>query len=78
MWTYRYIYLSLIGSKYNPNKIGLYRGIGPYRGLYRGLAVFKNTSGSQSEKSFQNMFKNKRLDIIIECNLKILNYLDVT
>ena len=78
MWTYRYIYLSLIGSKYNPNKIGLYRGIGLYIGLYRGLAVFKNTSGSQSEKSFQNMFKNKRLDIIIECNLKILNYLDVT
>ena len=70
MWTYRYIYLSLIGSKYNPNKIGLYRD--------DRLAVFKNTSGSQSEKSFRNMFKNKRLDIIIECNLKILNYLDVT
>ena len=35
--------LSLIGNKYNPNNIGLYRD--------DGLAVFKNTSGPQSEKS---------------------------
>ena len=65
--------LSLIGSKYNPNNIGLYRD--------DGLAVFKNTSGPQSEKikkNFQRMFKNKGLDIIINCNMKIVNYLDVT
>ena len=51
--------LSLIGKKYNPNNIGLYRD--------DGLAVFKNTSGLQSEnikKTFQRMFKNKGLDII--------------
>ena len=34
--------LSLIGSKHNPNNIGLYRD--------DGLAVFKNTSGRHSEK----------------------------
>ena len=34
--------LSLIGNKYNPSKIGLYRD--------DGLAVFKNTSGPQSDK----------------------------
>ena len=65
--------LSLIGNKYNPNNIGLYRD--------DGLAVFKNTSGPQSEKikkTFQRMFKNKGLDIIINCNMKIVNYLDVT
>ena len=50
--------LSLIGSKYNPINIGLYRD--------DGLAVFKNRSGLQSEKinkTFQKMFKNKGLDI---------------
>ena len=34
--------LSLIGNKYNPNNIGLYRD--------DELAVFKNTSGWQSKK----------------------------
>ena len=29
-------------------------------------------------KTFQRMFKNKGLDIIINCNMKIVNYLDVT
>ena len=65
--------LSLIGSKYNPNSIGLYRD--------DGLTVFKNTSGPQSEKNkktFQKMFQNKGLDVIITCNTKIVNYLDVT
>ena len=65
--------LSLIGNKYNPNNIGLYRD--------DGLAVFENTSGPQSEKikkTFQKIFKNKGLDIIINSNMKILNYLDVT
>ena len=65
--------LSLIGNKYNPNNIGLYRD--------DGLAVFRNTSGPQSEKikkTFQKMFKNKGLDIIISFNMKIVNYIDVT
>ena len=28
--------------------------------------------------TFQKMFKNKGLDIIINCNMKTVNYLDVT
>ena len=69
----RIFMLSLIGNKYNLNNIGLYRD--------DGLAVFKNTSVLQSEKiknSFQKIFKNKGLDIIINCNMKIVIYLDVT
>ena len=46
---------SLIGKKYNPNNIGLYR--------HDGLAVFKNTSGLLS--------KNKGLDIITSCNMTV-------
>ena len=60
--------LSLIGNKYNPNNIGLYRD--------DGLAVSKNTNSPQSKKlknTFQTMFKNKGLDIIINCNKKIVN-----
>ena len=34
--------LSLIGNKYNPNNIGLYRD--------DGLAIFKNTSGRNPNK----------------------------
>ena len=59
--------LSLIGNKYNPSNIGLYRG--------DGLVVSKNPSGPQFEKiknTFQKMFKNKGLDIIINCNMVIL------
>ena len=47
----------------------------------KGLAIFKNISGPQSEKikkTSQKMFKNKGLDIIINCNMKIVNYLGVT
>ena len=29
-------------------------------------------------KTFQKLFKEKCLDIIVQCNLKITNYLDVT
>ena len=52
-------------------------------GLYRddGLAVFKNTSGPQAERIRKNIirhFKNHGLNITIQTNLKIVNYLDVT
>ena len=58
------------GNKYTTNNIGLYRD-----------DVFKITSGPQSEKinkTFQKMFKSKSLDIIINCNMKIVHYVDVT
>ena len=58
---------------YNKNDIGLYRD--------DGLAVFRNTSGPQAEKikkHFQSIFRKNNLNIIVKCNLKIVDYLDVT
>ena len=51
--------------------------------MYRddGLAVFKNISGPQAEKikkHFQNIFRKNNLNIIVKCNLKVVDYLDVT
>ena len=46
-----------------------------------GLTVLKNESGPQSEhvkKIIRKIFKEHELDIIIQCNMKIVNYLDVT
>ena len=65
--------LHLIGKKYDSKNIGLYRD--------GGLAVFKNVSGPASEKikeHLQYLFQQKSLQIIIECNLKVANCLDVT
>ena len=65
--------LNTIAEKYNKEDIGLYRD--------DGLAVFKNTSGPQNErikKDFQKAFKDKGLEIVIECNRKSVDYLDVT
>ena len=52
-------------------------------GLYRddGQDVFKNISGPESErikKNFQALFKKYELEIIIERNKKLVDYLDVT
>ena len=65
--------LSLLSEKYNKEDIGLYRD--------DGLAAFKNVSGPENErikKDFQKIFKDKGLDIVIECNKKVVNYLDAT
>ena len=65
--------LNKISQKYNKNNIGLYRD--------DGLAVFKNKSGPESEKikkELQKIFKENGLDIVIQCNIKIVNYLDVS
>ena len=46
-----------------------------------GLAIFKNVSGSKAEKmknDIQKLFKVYHLNVCIQCNLKIVNYLDVT
>ena len=62
-----------LSLKYNKNNIGLYRD--------DGLAVFKNISGPQAEKikkHFQNIFRKNNLNIIVKCNLKIVDSLDVT
>ena len=52
-------------------------------GLYRddGLTVFRNTRGPQAErikKYFQSIFRKNNLSILVKCNLKIVDYLDVT
>ena len=62
-----------LSKMYNKNDIGLYRD--------DGLAVFKNVSGQQAEKikkDIQKLFKENNLNITIQCNLTIVNYLDVT
>ena len=65
--------LSQITKKFDKPNIGLYRD--------DGLAVFRNTNGPQMErikKEFQKIFKKNKLDIIVECNMKKVNFLDVT
>ena len=65
--------LFLLSSKCSKRNIGLYRD--------DGLAVYKNSSGTQSEKTkkmFQRIFNENDLQIEIKCNLKIVDYLDVT
>ena len=62
-----------LSLKYNKNDIGLYRD--------DGLAIFKIISGPKSEqikKNIQKLFKENQLDIVIQCNMKTVNYLDVT
>ena len=51
--------------------------------LYKddGVAVFKNKSGPESEKirkSIQVKFRENELKITIQCNLRIVDHLDVT
>ena len=65
--------LYLIEKKYDSRNIGLYSD--------DGLAALKNISGPASEKmkeQLQSLFKQKGLLIIIECNLEVVNYLDIT
>ena len=52
-------------------------------GLYRddGLAILRNISGPQSErvkKAFQKVFNDYHLKLEIKCNVKIVDYLDLT
>ena len=65
--------LNLLGRRYDTKNIGLYRD--------DGLSIFKNCSGPEMEKikkHLQKVFENNGLDVIIECNMKVVNYLGVT
>ena len=65
--------LNKISEKHNKNDIGLHKD--------DGLAVFKNVSDSESErikKNFQSLFKKYGLEIKIECNKKVVDFLEVT
>ena len=65
--------LHQLSTKFNKNDFGLYRD--------DGLGVLKNKSGPEAEKikkEIQKLFKDNHLSITIKCNLKIVDYLDVT
>ena len=65
--------LNDLGNEYGKDNIGLYRD--------EGLAIFKHTSGPQAErirKDITRRFKTHGLNITIQTNMKIVNYLDVT
>ena len=65
--------LNLLRRQYDTKRIGLYRN--------DGLSVFKDCSGPQNgniKKRLQKVFKKNGLDVIIGCNMKTVNYLDVT
>ena len=69
LWTCWNFYTLSALTKINKNNIGLYKD--------DGLAVFKNISGPQAKKikiNFQNIFCINNLNIIVKCNLKIVDY----
>ena len=65
--------LNLLSKKYNKNDFVLHRD--------DGFAVLKNKSGLQSQqvkKNIHKIFKEDGLDINMQRNIKIVNYLNVT
>ena len=65
--------LSQLPERYDRNNIGLYRD--------DGLAVFRNTPGSNAERIKKDIIKSFNqlgLRITIQTNLRIVNFLDVT
>ena len=64
--------LSLLSKHINKNHVGLYRD--------DGLAILKNTSVPEAAKlkNVSKIILKKYLDIIVQCNLKVINYIDLT
>ena len=65
--------LNELSKTFDKDNIGLYRD--------GGLSTFKNYNGHQNDKVQKEMidlFKQHHLNLGIECNLKIVDYLDVT
>ena len=65
--------LDILRKEFGDNKIGLYR--------HDGLSCFQNLSGPESKKIKKKLckiFKNHGLNITVECNLRITDFLDVT
>ena len=65
--------LNLLTNEFGKHNIGLYRD--------DGLSCFQNISGPDSEKIKKKMckiFKENHLNITVECNLTITDFLDVT
>ena len=57
---------NVLSKKYNKNDFVLYRD--------DGLAVLKN----KIKQNTQKILKEHGLDIIRQCNMKVVNYLDLT
>ena len=65
--------LNILSKKYNKNNFRLFRD--------DGLAVLRNKSGPQSEqvkKNIRKIFKEHAQYLIIQCSMKVVNYLYVT
>ena len=65
--------LYTLSLKYNKTSIGLYRD--------DGWQFLENVSGPHCEKikkEFQKLFRQHGLKLIIKCNLKIVDFLNVT
>ena len=65
--------LNELPKNFDKDNIGLYRD--------EGLSVFKNRYGHQNDKvrkEIIDLFKQHHLNLEIKCNLKIVDYLDVT
>ena len=62
--------LSLLSKLINKNHFGVYR--------VDGLAITSSSEAEKLKKKFQKLFSQKDLDLIVQCNLKITNYLDIT
>ena len=65
--------LYTLSLKYNKTNLGLYRD--------DGFAVFRNVIGMHCEKikkEFQKLFRQYGLELIIKCNLRIVDFLDIT
>ena len=64
--------LNSLANKFNNNSVGLYRD---------GLDAFKNINGHHVDKirkEFHQLLKANGLSLEIECNLKTVNYPDIT
>ena len=65
--------LDVLSEEFGDNKIGLYRD--------DGLSCFQNLSGPESQKikkKICKIFKKHGLNITVECNLEIADFLDAT
>ena len=64
--------LQKLSEKYEIKNLALYH--------YDGLAIFKNVNGPDSEKikkHFCKLFIDHDLELTIQCNRKVVNFLDV-
>ena len=65
--------LNELSKKFDIDNIGLYRD--------DGLSVFKNNNGHQNDKvrkEMTDLFRQNHPNLEIKCNLKIVDYLNIT